>query len=431
MSQSSVSARIARSSTAHPVSESVVVAADRLLHARHDARRDSRQDWLLAFRTVRAETERRAAQLSAEDQVIQSMPDASPTKWHRAHVTWFFEQFLLRPHAKNYRVFDERFAYLYNSYYVSAGPRQARPQRGMITRPSFAEVAAYRAHVDTAVAELIETAENFAEIVPIIEIGLNHEQQHQELLLTDILHAFSLNETHPVYDADWQWPQIGEAPGDGAMLDGVQRIGHRGDGFCFDNEQPAHDVLLQPVRLAPSLVTNGEWLEFMADGGYKTPTLWLSDGWTTVEAQGWEAPGYWRNVDGIFFSLTLGGLRPVEPDRPVCHISYYEADAFARWAGKDLPTEAEWEVAAANGALADAFGVVWQWTRSAYAAYPGYRPMPGALGEYNGKFMINQMVLRGSSLATPDGHSRLSYRNFFYPSARWQFSGLRLGQYES
>jgi ergothioneine biosynthesis protein EgtB len=393
---------------------------------------DSRGVLLSAYRTVRAETERRAAPLSAEDQVVQSMPDASPTKWHRAHVTWFFEQFLLRPFAPNYRVFDERFAYLFNSYYVAAGPRKARPQRGMLTRPTTAEVGAYRALVDAAVCELIETAENLSEILPIVEIGLHHEQQHQELLLTDILHAFSFNETHPAYDSDWQWPQTpADETGMGTVIDGVHKIGHADKSFCFDNEQPVHDVLLRPVRLSPSLVTNGEWLEFMADGGYAMPTLWLSDGWNTAEAQRWDAPGYWSNIDGVWHSMTLGGLRPIDPALPVCHVSYYEADAFARWAGKDLPTESEWEVAARCGATVDPYGVVWQWTRSAYTPYPGYKPAPGALGEYNGKFMVNQMVLRGSSLATPAGHTRPTYRNFFYPAARWQFSGLRLAAYEN
>jgi ergothioneine biosynthesis protein EgtB len=397
-----------------------------------------REFWLARFAAVRGETERRAAVLSAEDQVIQSMADASPTKWHRAHVTWFFEEFLLRPFAPDYKPFDERFGFLFNSYYVSAGPRHARPERGLITRPDADEVTAYRAHVDKAVMTLIESAPDLALFVATIEIGLNHEQQHQELMLTDILHAFSLNPTDPAYDPQWQWPQREIAqPAEsaaGVTIRGIHTIGHDtsgegGDGFCFDNEQPAHQVLLQPVRLSPSLVSNGEWLEFMADGGYTTPALWLSDGIAVVESQNWQAPGYWRNIDGAWFVITLGGLRRVEPAHPVCHVSYYEADAFARWAGKDLPSEAEWETAALKGALADAFGAVWQWTRSAYSPYPGYRAADGALGEYNGKFMVSQMVLRGSSLATPAGHSRASYRNFFHPSARWQFSGLRLADY--
>ncbi|MGB7035095.1 MAG: ergothioneine biosynthesis protein EgtB [Xanthobacteraceae bacterium] len=423
MPSSAVSTRVRPAERTRPAPAEAAVPAPA-------SSRDPRGFWLKRFGDVRAETERRAGFLSPEDQVVQSMPDASPTKWHRAHVTWFFEQFLLKPYVKNYSPFDERFAYLYNSYYVSAGPRAARPQRGLVTRPSAAEVAAYRAHVDAAVATLIETADNLGEIIPIIEIGLHHEQQHQELLLTDILHAFSHNETHPAYDPDWLWPDGNVHDTAVATLSGVDTIGHGGDGFCFDNELPAHQVLLTPVKLAPRLVTNREWLDFMADDGYATPTLWLSDGWAAVEAQGWNAPGYWRQVDGAWFTMTLGGLRRVEPNRPVCHVSYYEADAFARWAGKDLPTEAEWEAAAGRGMLAEAFGVVWQWTRSAYSPYPGYRAAPGALGEYNGKFMVNQIVLRGSSLATPVAHSRVTYRNFFYPSARWQFSGLRLAAYQ-
>jgi ergothioneine biosynthesis protein EgtB len=396
-----------------------------------EPRADARRYWRDAFVSVRAETERRAAPLSAEDQVVQSMPDASPAKWHRAHVTWFFEQFLLRPLASSYRPFDGRFGYLFNSYYVAAGPRQARPQRGLITRPGVAETTAYRAHVDAAVQRLIETSQEPERVFPIVEIGLHHEQQHQELMLTDLLHAFAQNATHPVYDAHWQWPRGrgANSPDDG-LVAGIHTIGHDAAGFSFDNERPAHQVLLQPVRVAPALVTNGEWLEFMAEGGYATPGLWLSDGWATVEAQGWNAPGYWQKVDGAWFSMTLGGLRPVDPSLPVCHVSYYEADAFARWAGKHLPSEAEWEVAARAEALDDGFGAVWQWTRSAYSPYPDYVAEPGALGEYNGKFMVNQMVLRGSSLATPAGHSRMSYRNFFYPSARWQFSGLRLAEFE-
>ena len=392
---------------------------------------DPRTYWLAAFRAVRDETERRAAPLSAEDQVVQSMPDASPVKWHRAHTTWFFEQFLLKQHASGYRAFDEDFAYLFNSYYVAAGPRHARPKRGLLTRPAAAQVTAYRAHVDAAVAELIAEAPSteLPEILRIVEIGLHHEQQHQELIITDILHAFAQNPLSPAYDADWQAPAGTDAHGFVELPEGIHTIGHNGDGYAFDNEGPAHRELVGPVRIARGLVTNLEWREFMADGGYATPALWLSDGWAALENEGWQAPGHWREIDGHWHVVTLSGLKPVDLDAPVCHISYYEADAFARWAGKHLPTEAEWEVAARGGELSDAFGVLWQWTRSAYAPYPGFVAADGALGEYNGKFMINQMVLRGSSLATPDGHSRLTYRNFFYPPARWQFSGLRLADY--
>jgi ergothioneine biosynthesis protein EgtB len=393
--------------------------------------RDQRRFWADAFRAVRMETERRAVPLSTEDQAVQSMPDTSPTKWHRAHTTWFFEQFLLKPHAPGYVEFDARFAFLFNSYYVAAGPRYARPQRGLITRPTAADVMAYRAHVDAAVATLIRGASEaeLGVIAPIVEIGLHHEQQHQELLWTDILHAFAQNPTDPVYDSAWQMPSVQSGDGYEELPPGIHSVGFDGKGFCFDNEQPAHQELLREGRIARNLVTNGEWLEFMADRGYATPALWLSDGWAVAEANGWDAPGYWRNIDGTWFSLTLGGLRPVDPAAPVLHASYYEADAFARWAGKHLPSEAEWEVAARSGLLEDAFGVAWQWTRSAYLAYPGYCAAEGALGEYNGKFMVNQMVLRGSSLATPSGHARVSYRNFFHPPARWQFSGLRLVEY--
>jgi ergothioneine biosynthesis protein EgtB len=380
-----------------------------------------------AFGVVRAETERRARPLSAEDQIVQSMPDASPTKWHRAHVTWFFEQFLLVPNDPGYRIFDERFPFLFNSYYVAAGPRHARPQRGLITRPNGEDVTAYRAHVDSAMLKLIENAS--ADVLKLVEIGLHHEQQHQELLLTDILHAFAQNPTNPVYDAEWTWPARAASADYASVPSGIRTVGHDGDGYSFDNEHPRHDVLLQKVRMAKSLVTNREWLEFIADGGYTTPSLWLSDGWAAVQNEGWRAPGYWRQRDAQWFSMTLAGERPVDSDGAVCHVSYYEADAFAHWAGKHLPSEAEWEVAARSGLISDAFGLVWQWTRSAYLPYPGYRPVEGALGEYNGKFMINQMVLRGSSLATPDGHERVSYRNFFYPPARWQFTGVRLADF--
>jgi ergothioneine biosynthesis protein EgtB len=387
--------------------------------------------WLDVFRTVRSETARRAAGLSPEDQVVQSMPDASPTKWHLAHTTWFFEQFLLVPHLPGYGVFDDAFAFLFNSYYVAAGPRHARPMRGLLTRPSNASVIAYRSHVDDAVERLVTNAGGAcSEVLRILEIGLHHEQQHQELMLTDILHAFSQNPIAPAYDPGWRAPvPQPSARGFVDIPQGLHTIGYSGGGFCFDNEGPAHQAYVRPTRLGRGLVTNAQWLDFMSDGGYATPSLWLSDGWATVEAEGWSAPGYWRKSGGVWLSLTLAGLKPVDPAAPVMHVSYYEADAFSRWSGKDLPTEAEWEVGTRRGLIGDAFGIVWQWTRSAYSPYPGYRAAAGALGEYNGKFMINQMVLRGSSQATPCGHARASYRNFFYPAARWQFSGLRLADY--
>jgi len=392
---------------------------------------DLRAHWNEAFRRVRAETERRAARLSVEDQAIQSMPDASPIKWHRAHTTWFFETFLLQPNLPGYKVFDARFAFLFNSYYVAAGPRHERPKRGLITRPSVSEVADYRVHVDAAVDRLIGEASNTAlpEILRILEIGLHHEEQHQELMLTDILHALSQNPTLPAYDTGWQSPQAAAQAGYAELPEGIHTVGHQTDGYYFDNEGPPHRVLVGPVKIARALVTNAEWLAFMTDGGYANPMLWLSDGWAAVQTEGWQAPGHWQDCDGGWKQFTLGGLKPVDPAAPVAHVSYYEADAFARWSGKHLPTEQEWEVAARAGHLNEAFGVAWQWTRSSYSPYPGFVACDGALGEYNGKFMINQMVLRGSSLATPDGHTRVTYRNFFYPPARWQFTGLRLADY--
>ena len=389
--------------------------------------------WIDAFLHVRQETERRASRLSAEDQQIQSMPDASPAKWHRAHTTWFFEQFVLVPHAPNYQPFHADFAFLFNSYYVSAGPRHARDQRGLLTRPGAEEIGAYRRHVDAAMIGLLETADQttLATVLPLLEVGLNHEQQHQELMLTDILHAFAQNPFPPIYDPEWKLGSAARPDDKWVRLpEGIHTIGHAEETFHFDNEKPTHRALVGPVRLARNLVTNAEWQAFMADGGYQQANCWLMDGFAVASSEGWQAPGHWRQIDGRWHIVTLAGLKPVLPEAPVIHVSYYEADAFARWSGRHLPTEMEWEVAARAGQLNDAFGIVWQWTRSAYAPYPGYRPVEGALGEYNGKFMVNQLVLRGSSCATPEGHSRLSYRNFFYPHHRWQFTGLRLADYD-
>ncbi|MCB1509691.1 MAG: ergothioneine biosynthesis protein EgtB [Hyphomicrobiaceae bacterium] len=380
-----------------------------------------------------------AAPLSDEDQVVQAMDDASPTKWHLGHTTWFFELFVLEPHLPGYRRFDDRFHYCFNSYYEAAGARHPRPLRGLLTRPSAEEVRAYRRHVDEGLRELVGPDTPVSEqVASLIELGINHEQQHQELILTDILALFARSPLRPSYSsAPPALPKRGrrwkpaKSSGDPVFPGGIRSIGHDDPSFAYDNEGPRHEVLLRPFRLAQRLVTNGEWLAFMADGGYERFGHWLSDGWATVGARGWQAPGYWQQVDGEWHQMTLAGLVPVDPEAPVAHVSYYEADAFARWAGKRLPTEFEWEFAAGSAAdagLRDMFGAVWQWTQSAYAAYPGYAPVEGAIGEYNGKFMCNQFVLRGSSFATSDGHSRLTYRNFFPPDARWQFTGLRLAE---
>jgi ergothioneine biosynthesis protein EgtB len=386
---------------------------------------------------------------------VQAMDDASPTKWHLAHVTWFFETFVLAKHLPGYRIFDETFNYCFNSYYESQGPRQPRPRRGVLTRPSAERVLAYRAHVDEGLAALFRhDGADRAEVARLIEVGINHEQQHQELLLTDILALFAANPLRPAYRP--RRPRAVEAAerepsafGWIAFNGGIRQVGHDGPGYAWDNETPRHDTLIHPFCLADRLVTNGEWLSFMADGGYRMASLWLSDGWAAVNREGWRAPLYWEERDGAWLAMSLEGLNPVERAAPVAHVSYYEADAFARWAGKRLPTEFEWEVAAqglpvtgnslATRALrplpADEsaedkprqmFGDVWEWTGSAYLPYPGYRPLAGALGEYNGKFMVSQQVLRGGSCATPAGHTRATYRNFFYPHQRWQFMGLRL-----
>jgi ergothioneine biosynthesis protein EgtB len=392
------------------------------------------------FRQVRDLTEALAAPLSSEDQTVQSMPDVSPTKWHRAHTTWFFETFVLGPHASGYEPFDERFGFLFNSYYEAAGPRHERTQRGLLTRPGAEEVGRYRAHVDAAVVELLG-AGVAPEVAALVELGLHHEQQHQELLLMDAKHVLSVNPLRPSYRP---LERPGPAGADGWVEHdgGLLEVGHEGDGFAYDNEGPRHRQWLEPFALRSSLVTCGEWLEFMADDGYHRPELWLSAGWSTICAEGWEAPGYWEPADG-WMVFTLDGRRRVDPAEPVCHVSYYEADAFARWAGARLPTEAEWEVVAGASDVSGAFldldvlhprgtgslhGDVWQWTASPYTPYPGFTPAPGAVGEYNGKFMVDQHVLRGGSCLTPAGHVRPTYRNFFPAGARWAMSGVRLAR---
>ncbi len=371
------------------------------------------------YAAIRGHTEALAAVLSPEDQCVQSMPDASPAKWHRAHTTWFFEQFLLTQHVPHYQVFDPAFVYLFNSYYEAIGARHPRPIRGLLTRPAADRIAAYRAHVDRAMRTWLHT------LPPdLVELGLQHEQQHQELLLTDILHAFAQNPLAPAAQPMWREPPA--APGPTKFLNcqrAIVRIGHTAPGFTFDNESPPHDVLLAGYAIADRLVRNRDWQDFIADAGYATPSLWMSDGWAAAQTNNWQAPLHWRE-DGT--QMSLNGAMPIDPDAPVRHISWYEADAFARWAGARLPTECEWEAAAPD--LHEAATHVWQWTESAYRPYPGFKPPAGAVGEYNGKFMINQMVLRGGSMATPPGHARPTYRNFFHPDKRWQFTGLRLAR---
>jgi len=377
------------------------------------------------YAAIRDWTEQLVRSLSPEDQCVQSMPDASPAKWHRAHTTWFFEQFVLTPHAAGYEPFDREFSYLFNSYYEAVGPRHPRPSRGLLTRPAAQRVTEYRRHVDAAMLRLLARLPRDA--VSLVELGLQHEQQHQELLLTDMLHAFAQNPLAPPVLPDWQ--ELAGSAGPTRFVEcagGMVQVGHQGTKFCFDNETPAHAVYLQPYAIASRLVRNSDWVDFIADGGYRRVTLWMSDGWACAQANDWTAPLHWREHDGTRWEMTLRGLVPLDPGAPVRHISWYEADAFARWSGARLPTEAEWEAASGRDDLQEQASHVWQWTCSAYSPYPGYRPAAGAVGEYNGKFMINQMALRGGSLATPANHTRRSYRNFFHPDKRWQFTGVRL-----
>ena len=397
---------------------------------------------------VRGHSAELAAPLSAEDQCIQSMPDASPTKWHLAHTSWFFETLVLQGELPGYEVFDVRFSHLFNSYYEAIGTRHPRAQRGLITRPALSEVMAYRAYVDQAMLRLLATAQehDLARLEPTILLGLNHEQQHQELLTTDILHAFSCNPLLPACGV----PINGLSAGDITAANipkwihlpgGMVEIGHTrktNDGFYFDNETPRHTALLQPYQLASTLVTCGEFAQFMSDGGYERPGLWLSDGWAMCKTLGWCTPAYWyrsedlppglKNTSAQWFVFGLNGLQPMNIHAPVAQLSFYEAAAYAEWAGARLPTEFEWEAAAGADQLLQMTGSLWQWTRSSYDPYPGFKPLPGLAAEYNGKFMVGQLVLRGGSIATPKDHTRPTYRNFFPPAARWQFSGLRLAK---
>jgi ergothioneine biosynthesis protein EgtB len=411
------------------------------------------EDWIERYRAVRAQTESLCAPLVAEDYVVQSMPDVSPTKWHLAHTSWFFETFLLTPHVRGYQPFNPHFAYLFNSYYVAVGDRHCRQNRGLLSRPTVADVYAYRKHVDLAMEKFFDALgpAQMAELKPVIELGVHHEQQHQELMLTDIKHVFWVNPMRPAYVSrppaapkevpPMRWVGIEE---------GTYRVGHEGPEFSFDNETPRHRVFLEAFQLGSRLVTNGEYKQFMADGGYRRADLWLSLGWATVQAEQLQAPLYWIEQEGQWVYHTLSGLRPVDDAEPVCHVSYFEADAYARWAGARLPGEFEWEAASrcvpvegnfvesaehhpkqlsnTREEVSQMFGDVWEWTRSAYLAYPGFQPAAGAMGEYNGKFMCNQFVLRGGSCATPVSHIRRTYRNFFAPEARWQFMGFRLAR---
>jgi ergothioneine biosynthesis protein EgtB len=414
---------------------------------------------------VRSTTLSLAAGLTEEDCVVQSMPDASPVKWHLAHTTWFFETFILERFEPDFQPFHPSFRVLFNSYYNGVGDKHPRPERGLVTRPGLAEIHAYRKQVDQRIQGFLDGAQPEPDALALLELGLHHEQQHQELILTDVKHLLSRNPLRPAYHPSWPLTQVAEREqGWIGFAGGLVQIGHAAAaGFAYDNETPRHQVFLRPYELAAYPVTYGEFLDFVEDGGYQQPEWWLSAGWDTVRQQGWQAPFYWEKIDGQWQTFTLHGMVRIDPDTPVCHISYFEADAFARWAahalpewrGARLPTEAEWECAAASqpesigegnfmesrvlhtlrppepqqaGRLMQLFGDVWEWTASSYSPYPGFAPAPGAVGEYNGKFMCNQYVLRGGSCATPRSHIRASYRNFFPADARWQFSGLRLAR---
>ena len=410
---------------------------------------------LKQYQEVRFFSEKLCEPLTTEDYVVQSMEDVSPTKWHLAHTSWFFETFVLTSQDVAYQPVCPEYSYLFNSYYIQVGERYSRTSRGLITRPGVQEVFEYRHRIDEQVITLLKemSPPALGELLPIIEIGINHEQQHQELMMSDIKHVFSCSPLYPMYlemeaGSSQEVPEITWV----SFEEGIHRIGHSGNGFCFDSELPCHRHFLEGFQLANRLVTNGEYIRFIEDGGYREPTLWLSEGWHTVEESGWKAPLYWREIDGEWHYFTLGGLRKVVPSEPVCHLSFFEAEAFARWSGARLPSEAEWEAASAGvplqGNFVDSeryhptpvnakksdglpwqmFGDVWEWTHSPYIGYPGYKPIEGALGEYNGKFMCNQMVLRGGSCVTSQSHIRKTYRNFFPTSARWQFTGIRLAR---
>ncbi|MDH3648019.1 MAG: ergothioneine biosynthesis protein EgtB [Gammaproteobacteria bacterium] len=420
--------------------------ADRPVSGGGAAARPATESLSSAFARIRATTALLTSSLQPEDTVIQTMPDVSPTKWHLAHTSWFFENFVLTPDVPGYRPFNEQFGYLFNSYYFSVGTMHQRPHRGMLSRPTLADILDYRAHVNEAMSPLLDGADDDLRFLTVL--GLNHEQQHQELILTDIKHVFSLNPLRP----GLRELQVAASVSAGAQrfiefAGGITEAGHAGDGFCFDNETPRHEALLQPYALGDRLVTNHEYADFVADGGYTTCAHWLSDGWTTVQTENWRRPLYWS--DDLQQEFSLSGMRRLDPNAPVCHLSLYEADAYARWAGARLPTEFEWENAATTvpvaGNFMDAgllhpapagkrrglkqmYGDVWEWTSSAYAPYPGFKALAGSLGEYNGKFMCGQAVLRGGSCATPADHIRATYRNFFYPHQRWQFAGLRLAR---